>query len=345
MKTKSKSKIKGKLTLKNFKGHSKCYDRKTQSNLAIIDTHLHMRPFGGKAISFNKLLSMLKKSNILFVEGEGIGQRLTNTNCNYYKNCPYNKINTSMVNDISNANALLKTKHHKVNIKLSMTFPDLNNPENIVENMQLLNTAYPNMFNWMGEVNLVKQALFTNGQYPVPIKIISKWRVFMLELYKKKYPLSIHCDLGNNKNNLKYLPLMQEVLHLYPKNIIIWMHLGLCKELTNINAEKHTKLLDNLLQKHNYLYFDISWRVLYDQTFNDINKKQYYINLINKWPTRFLPGSDYIGSIKNTNYNEEHIITSQILKDINDIAFRRIALGQNYFDITNSKYIAPPICK
>ena len=60
MKTKSKSKIKGKLTLKNFKGHSKCYDRKTQSNLAIIDTHLHMRPFGGKAISFNKLLSMLK---------------------------------------------------------------------------------------------------------------------------------------------------------------------------------------------------------------------------------------------------------------------------------------------
>ena len=84
---------------------------------------------------------------------------------------------------------------------------------------------------------------------------------------------------------------------------------------------------------------------MYDQTFNDINKKQYYINLINKWPTRFLPGSDYIGSIKNTNYNEEHIITSQILKDINDIAFRRIALGQNYFDITNSKYIAPPICK
>ena len=345
-KNKNKNKkMQGKLTLKNFKGNSKCYDRKTQNNLAVVDTHLHIRPFGGNPIPLNKLLSMLHKSNTLFVQGEGIGQRLKNKTCDYYKNCQHSKVYPSIINDLYNASNLSKHKNTQINIKLSMTFSDLNNPENILENIQLLNTLYPNTFNWMGEVNVVKQTLFIHGQYPVPVNVIAHWRAFMAELYKRKYPLSLHCDLGNNADNFKYLPLMQEVLRLYPNNVIVWMHLGLCQELTNISAYAHTQLIDSLLQQYKHLYFDLSWRILYDQMFNDIHKKQYYIDLINKWPSRFLPGSDYVGSIKNKNYGTELTITSKILKDVNDVAFRRIALGQNYFDITHSKYLAPPICK
>jgi hypothetical protein len=37
-------------------------------------------------------------------------------------------------------------------------------PDEVLPQMTLLDKEYPGMFRWMGEVNLVKQALFNNGQ-------------------------------------------------------------------------------------------------------------------------------------------------------------------------------------
>ena len=68
---------------------------------------------------------------------------------------------------------------------------------------------------------------------------------------------------------------------------------------------------------------------------------------MNKFPERFLTGTDFVNSINNTekNYKEELRITSLILNDLNNKAFRQIALGQNYLDLIHSKYKAPDICK
>jgi hypothetical protein len=349
MKTKKHThSIKGSLTLKNFKKGSKgCYNRKTRPQLSVVDSHLHLRPFGGPPIPFKQMLNILRNSGVLFAEAEGIGQHLPiNSSCSYYLDCPHVNVIPSIKNDIANAQAVLDNDMDGVSLNLSMTFPDLAKPATILPQMKMLEKEFPGMFRWMGEVNLVKQALFNNGHKPVSIKAIKKWKPFMKELYKKGFPISIHSDLGNDTEHFKYLPLIEEVLRLYPNNIIVWMHLGLSKQLKTLSPEKHVELLDKILSENPNLYFDISWSVLYNQEFKDPKKRLPYVELLNKWPKRFLPGTDFISAIKNNekDYKKELKLTSSIFKDVNDDAFRRIALGQNYFDISKSKYVAPSIC-
>lgn len=342
--------IRGKLTLNNFtkKNHS-CYDRKTRNQLSVVDTHLHLRPFGGPPIPFKKMMSILRNSGVLFAEAEGIGQRLPPASkCTYYLDCPHIDVKPSIKNDMDNAQSVLDNKLEGVVLNLSMTFPDLSKPETVLPQMRFLEKEYPGMFKWMGEVNLAKQAIFNNGHKPVPIHAIAKWKPFMTELRKKKFPMSIHCDLGNDKHPFEFLPLMEEVLKLYPNNKIVWMHIGLSKQLTALDPQEHAALLDRLLSNNKNLYMDISWSVLYNQEFKDPHSRAPYIALLNKWPKRFLPGTDFISAIKNSekDYKRELNLTSNILKSLNDDAFRRIALGQNYFDISNAnaKYMAPKIC-
>ena len=52
-------------------------------------------------------------------------------------------------------------------------------------------------------------------------------------------PLALHADLGNDAAPTRYLPLMEEVLCLYPENVIVWVHMGLSRELTAMAAAQH----------------------------------------------------------------------------------------------------------
>jgi hypothetical protein len=157
--------LEGPLTLASFRqGVTDCFDRRNRPSLAVVDTHLHLRPFGGPPIALPDLLAMVRRSGVLFVGGYGIGQRLpVNNPCTYYLDCPGVPVNPSLKNDIVNAQALLDASTGDPEVVLSMTFPDLADPVRVLEGMKLLETEFPGMFRWMGEVNLVKQALFNNG--------------------------------------------------------------------------------------------------------------------------------------------------------------------------------------
>lgn len=347
-KTKKHLKKHKQLTLKSYKKKSVYKRQNNYFQNAVVDAHLHIRPFGGRPIEFMKMIKILNKSGILFAQIEGIGQRLPiDSKCDYYLGCPIN-LHPSMINDIINAQLVFDNNLFNIDgvkVNLSMTFPDLSKPDEVVKGIKYLELEFPNLFNWMGEVNVAKQALFKHGLTAVKMDIIPKWSKFMKMLRNKHMPISIHLDLGNDKNQTQFLPLLHEILRLYPNNIIVWMHMGLSKELTKINAKEHTEILSNLLSKYKNFYLDISWRILYDNLFSKPDKKQYYIDLMNKWPTRFLTGTDFVASFTKTEkvYKEELRITSLITNELNDKAFRQIALGQNYLDITRSKYKAPEV--
>jgi hypothetical protein len=340
--------IQGPLTLEHFRpGTRDCYDRRNRAPLAVVDTHLHVRPFGGPPIPFEALMGYLRRSGVLFANLYGIGQRLPVASpCTYYLNCPGVPALPSLKSDFSNAQNSLDLPSSDLKLVLSMTFPDLSKPEEILPQMALLDREYPGMFRWMGEVNLAKQALFNNGHQAVPQQVIASWKPFMDELRRRDIAIAIHSDLGNDRDPLLYLPLMQEVLRRYPENRIVWMHLGLSKELTRMDPRQHVTLLEGLLQRYPRLSFDISWRVLYDQVFKDPQSRKLYVELMNRWPDRFIPGTDFVAAAGKTEavYREELAVTSAVLADVSDEAFRRIALGQNYFQLAGLEAEAPPIC-
>ena len=60
-----------------------CYDRSGQPQTAVVDTHVHFRPFGGVAIPseetvsyLEETVSYLKEASVLFANIYGIGQTL-----------------------------------------------------------------------------------------------------------------------------------------------------------------------------------------------------------------------------------------------------------------------------
>jgi hypothetical protein len=341
--------IEGPLTLANFvKGTTDCFDRSKRPPLAVVDTHLHVRPFGGPPIPYQDLMKILRQNGVLFANLYGIGQRLpVQSPCTYYLNCLGEPALPSLKSDFNNAQNALDFKNQDMKLVLSMTFPDLSNPAEVLPKMALLDKEYPGMFRWMGEVNLVKQALFKNGHQAVPAEAIASWRPFMDELQKRNIPIAIHSDLGNDKEPRKYIPLMEEVLRRYPNNRIVWMHLGLSTELTVINPREHIQLLESYLRRYPNLSYDISWRVLYDQVFKDPASRDLYVAFMNRWPKRFIPGTDFVAAAGKTEqvYREELAVTSSILAKVNNEAYRHIALGQNYFELAGLDAVAPPICK
>jgi len=348
-----------KRTLAMFKqDYEMCYDRNTMPYTAVVDAHNHFRPFGGNAISMPEMDKYLSTLGVLFVNVYGIGQTLPiDSGCEYYLDCPDVKVSPSIRNDFRNASNFLEYETIDLVKTLSMSFPDLANPQEIIPQIDLLDSEYPVQFQWMGEVNLVKQALFNNDVVATPKQKIAQWKGFMALLKDRGIPIAIHSDLGSNENKTQYLHLMAEVLKQYPENNIVWVHMGLSKELTEIEPAKHIQIMTDALDTYPHLMLDISWRVIWDYYFSIPESRQQYVDFFNEYSSRILPGTDFVASDKKnfSIYAQEVEINGRINKYLDDAAFRNIALGQNYFDLLGLDYvsargerlpyIAPNVCE
>ena len=329
-------------------GNQQCYDRKEMGETFVVDVHNHFRPFGGAAKSMDEVNRYLLDTGVLFVNVFGIGQSLpVNSTCEYYLDCIGTPALPSMKNDFVNAMNYLDADPVGTEMILSMTFPDLAKPENVIDQIKVIDTEYPGMFTWMGEVNMVKQALFGNHHAATPIEAIAGWADFMDILRARDIPISIHSDLGSDAEPFKYAYLMEEALRLYPDNKIVWVHMGLSKELSNIDPDTHIAAMQKYLDGSPNLMLDITWRVIYDNYFQEPNMRAKYVAFFERNSERILPGTDYVASHKKADsvYRDEVIANSDILKDLSDEAFRNIGLGQNYFNLTGIDYVAPQICK
>ena len=336
------------LTFDAFHGEgAACYDRSSQPYTAVVDSHLHFRPFGGPALPFDEVVQYLEDSGILFANVYGIGQMLpVNSPCTYYLDCIGTLVSPTMKNDFVNAMNVVTLGSDAVHLTVSMTFPDLEEPESVLTGMRILDREFPGVFSWMGEVNLVKQALFGNFHQAVPLATIARWVPFMAVLRARGMPLAIHSDLGRDGDPIRYLRWIEEVLRLYPDNKIIWMHLGLSRELVTVDPDTHIGILQSLLDRYPNLMVDISWRVIDDNVFSDPALRDQYVPFMNAYSDRILPGTDFVASAnKNLDiYRAELDVTSRILGYLDDEAFRNIALGENYFRLLDLDYVAPPVC-
>ena len=336
------------LTLEMFRGgDTPCYDRTVQPQTAGVDTHVHFRPFGGPAIPFEEVVQYFEETGVLFANIAGIGQMLPVTSsCTYYLDCPGTLVTPTLKNDFVNAADYVTQTQAGTHLTLAMTFPDLSQPASVLSGMHLLEHEYPGAFTWMGEVNLVKQALFANGHDPVPSATISDWAPFMARLRARGIPLALHADLGNDDAPTRYLPLMEEVLCLYPENVIVWVHMGLSRELTAMAAAQHVALMMSLLDRHPNLMLDLSWRVPNDAYFTTPEDREVYVPFLNTYSDRMLPGTDFLASRdKDVDvYRTELEVTSRINRYLSDAAFRNIALGENYFRLLALEYEAPRVC-
>ena len=328
-------------------GATACIDRHAAPARVLVDSHVHFRPFGGPALGFVDMVEVLQRSGIRYATVYGIGQMLPlDSGCHYYLDCPGEPVTPTLKNDFLNASEYVRTRPHNVHLTLSMTFPDLANPAAVLEGISVLDREFPGVFGMMGEVNLVKQALFDNHHAPVSIETIAAWAPFMKILRERGMPMAIHADLGSNLEPVKYRPWIEEVLRRYPDNKIIWMHLGLSREQRQIDPQLHIVIMRDWFNTYPNLMMDLSWSVLHEAIFASAAKREQYLPFLHEYSQRFLAGTDFVATGASTaaQYANELKATSGIFRYLDDEAFRNIALGHNYLRLFGLDHEPPELC-
>ena len=201
---------------------------------------------------------------MLFANVYGIGQMLpVDSPCTYYLDCIGTPVAPTLKNDFVNAMNAVIEKPDSVHLTLSMTFPDLAEPESVIAGMELLDKEFPGIFRWMGEVNLVKQALFGNDHEAVPLETIGEWAPFMAVLRERGIPLAIHSDLGNDADPTRYLPWIEGGSPpLSRQQDYLDASRAVARAFGHRPGYAYLAFWNSLFDRYPNMMADISWRVI-----------------------------------------------------------------------------------
>ncbi len=172
--------------------------------------------------------------------------------------------------------------------------------KNAAEQIEKLLRLYPGIWQGIGEI-LTRHDDLTALTQDEPARANSEamHRIYRLAA-RHNLPVLLHSNITSKRErNPLYLEELQEALREHPKVKIIWAHAGTSKTLHRYQGKMDFLLptVKALLAEHDNLYIDLSWTVLQPYLLDD--KKQpdpQWLALVNAYPTRFLIGSDALGS-------------------------------------------------
>ena len=106
-------------------------------------------------------------------------------------------------------------------------------------------------------------------------------------------PVLVHHNIGPSTiDDPVYMDEMKEALAHNRKTNIIWAHTGISRRVVDSN---HVENIDQMLRDNSNLYVDISWVVWEDYIYQNKSTLKAWANLIEKYPDRFMIGSDKVG--------------------------------------------------
>ncbi len=108
-----------------------------------------------------------------------------------------------------------------------------------------------------------------------------------------------------------YLTKVESMLSKHSSTTFVWAHAGIMR---NIVIENLTDVLDLMLAKHSNLYIDISFVVYENYIMASGMPDAKWIELIEKYPNRFLFGTDDLGGYKDFSDVKKYIPLLNALK-------------------------------
>jgi hypothetical protein len=127
----------------------------------------------------------------------------------------------------------------------------------------------------------------------------------------------------------EYLAQMTALLERHPATTVIWAHTGLGRTVRPIG--EHVKMLAALIEdpKLPNLYFDISWKVVADYVMTNEASLAATANLLNRYPDRFLFGTDALSPPDTASYFEVFHEYAPLWKRLTPEASEKVRVG-NY---------------
>jgi len=128
---------------------------------------------------------------------------------------------------------------------------------------------------------------------------------------EQDFPVLLHTNIGSVRNKEPiYLPELENALKKHPGTRFIWAHAGIGRR---INVPALVNVCDRLLSTYDNLWIDLTSHLYEEYLVIDGKLSQDWVNLIEKYPDRFMIGSDVVGHF-DAGY-EDHITRNYILLD------------------------------
>jgi predicted TIM-barrel fold metal-dependent hydrolase len=136
-----------------------------------------------------------------------------------------------------------------------------------------------------------------------------------------------------------YLAQMKELLKRHPKTTIIWAHTGVGRVVRPVKG--HAAILENILAdpQMKHVYFDISWDEVAKYITATPESLQISANLINRYPDRFLFGSDVVAPTSQEQYLQVYNQYGPLWKLLSQEASEKVRKGnyEHLFDAARPK--------
>jgi Amidohydrolase len=165
-------------------------------------------------------------------------------------------------------------------------------------------------------------------------------------------PVTVHCDVDEQSNNMKlrsedgaevqehspaYLDGLKE-LFSSPElrdTKVIWAHAGGLGRFVQ-QPKNHTAELAQMLEANPKLHIDISWSRAATQVIADENRQD-WVNLIERFPDRFLMGSDSVGGVSVDAWTGTFKTYEPLLQELSPQAREKLLHGNYESVISGSR--------
>jgi|WetSurMetagenome_2_1015567.scaffolds.fasta_scaffold33765_4 predicted TIM-barrel fold metal-dependent hydrolase len=94
----------------------------------------------------------------------------------------------------------------------------------------------------------------------------------------------------------EHLYELEEVLERFPRTTFVWAHCGISRRVFH---KKYHEMVSALLDRFPHLHVDVSWVVYDDVICTMLEPKKHWLEVIDRYPTRFSIGSDLCGHFEH----------------------------------------------
>jgi hypothetical protein len=287
----------------------------------IIDTEVHLFNFNQKTEGINSLIKSMNRANVDSVVIMGMPlQKIWGEHDTLYPETfesNNSKLYYYSLTDVLLAEQILKLPKNQQNRFRPLICGFNPTDKNAVKHIERMLDLYPNFWSGIGEI-LTRHDILTSMTYGQSARANHP---ALMKVYKlaaeKNLTVALHSNITSLRDErLIYLDELIEAISENPKTTFVWAHAGTS---ANIERRQHIKNLDKviekLLKKYPNLNILISW-TLTDYYIFDKNEKpkKEWIDLVNRYPDRFIIGSDVVG--KFTKLDEALKLERKFIKSL-----------------------------
>lgn len=268
-----------------------------------VDMHLHYLNFVQQSQGFDALLSQMNRQGVAqsVIFGMPYSIEVTERSINnptYYLNDDSRVYWDSLTDALVIHDYLKLSSVDQQRFLLFIGGANTNNI-NSARELESLLKMYPGKIKGIGELMFRHDFLTWKSGETAPTPDGATADAIFDLAARNRLPVLLHHNMTSLRSTAPiYLPEMKRALQKHPDTKLIWAHVG---QSYYLHVDNLPAIVDGLLAGYRNLYFDLSWVVFEQDIAKDDDSLRQWAKLLQKYPDRFMIGTDSVGSFDNYN--------------------------------------------